>query len=136
MGLKGAAEHIRRLRRLSSPEAAKIAGAIAYEGADTIRAEAHRLVSAGSVSGKFHVPSRPGEPPNRDTGVLQANFVVIRTGPLSAQFRSEAPYAAALEWGTSKMAARPYVRTARDNKLDEIRARFAAQMTAFIERSG
>lgn len=136
MPLIGAKKHVDRLRRLASPEATRIAGAIAYEGADTIRAEAFRMVSAGSVSGKNHVASKPGDPPNRDTGVLQANFETLQTGPLKAEFRSTAPYARALEFGTSKMAARPHIRPARDKKLPEIRARFVAQMNAFIKRSG
>ena len=136
MPLIGAKKHVARLRKLASPEATKIAGAIVYEGADTIRAEAFRLISAGSVSGKNHVPSRPGEPPNRDTGVLQANLEIAKTGLLTAQVRSEAPYARALEFGTSRMAARPYMRPARDNKIAEIRARFKAQMEAFLKRSG
>lgn len=136
MPMRGARKHIARLRKLAGPEATRIAGAIVFEGADTIRAEAFRLVSAGSVSGAGHVASRPGEPPNRDTGVLQANFETARTGRLTAEFRSKAPYAAALEFGTSKMSARPYVRPARDNKIDEIRARFVEQMDAFVKRSG
>jgi len=136
MPMKGAKKHLARLRKLAGPEATRIGGAVAYEGADTIRAEAHRLVSAGSVSGRGHVPSAEGEPPNRDTGTLQANFETVQTGPASAEFRSNAPYAAALEFKPGSRGGRPYVRPARDNKIDEIRARFIAQMDAFVKRSG
>lgn len=135
MSLKGADKHLRRLRALNAG-AVRVAGAIVYEGADTIRAEAHRSISAGSVSGKGHVPSRPGEPPNRDSGVLQAHLKAQRTGPLTAEVRSEAPYAAALEFGTSKMAARPYTRPARDAKKAEIEKRFAEQMNKLVKSSG
>ena len=136
MPLIGAKKHIDRLKRLSGPEVTKIAGAVVYEGADMIRAEAFRSVSAGSVSGKNHVPSKPGEPPNRDTGELQASMTTRQTGPLSAEFREDAPHARPLEFGTSKMAARPHVRPARDKMLPKIRARYAEQMDKLVKRSG
>ncbi len=106
MPMKGAKKHVQRLKKLSGAEVEKLAGAVAYEGADIIRAEAFRLVSAGSVSGKGHVASKPGEAQNRDTGTLQSHFETTRTGPLTAQFRSEAPYAAALEFGSERKAGK------------------------------
>ena len=133
---KGLHKRKRRLQRIAGREVVKMAGAIAYEGADTIRAEAFRMVSAGSQSGAGHVASMPGEAPNRDTGTLQANFEAVQTGALSAEFRSKAPYAAALEGGTSKMQPRPYVRPARDKKALQIRKRFASQMNNLVKRSG
>jgi HK97 gp10 family phage protein len=136
MPFKGRDKHIRRLRKLSGPEVIKLAGAIVFEGADTIRAEAHRLVSAGSVSGKNHVASAPGEPPNRDTGNLQAHMETEQTGPVEAEFRSMAGHAAPLEFSTSKMEARPYVRPARDKTAPKIRKRFAQQMNKLVKRSG
>lgn len=136
MPMRGAKKHIDRLRKLAGPDVIRVAGAVVFEGADTIRAEAFRLVSAGSVSGKNHVTSSPGEPPNRDTGTLQAGFETAQTGPVSAEFRSEAPYARALEFGTSKMAARPHIRPARDAKEKQIRERMVAQMNKLVERSG
>lgn len=136
MPFKGLDKHRRRLKALASPEVVRLAGAVVYEGADMIRAEAFRMVSAGSVSGAGHIPSRPGEPPNRDTGTLQANFEALQTGATSAEFRSRAPYAGALEFGTSKMASRPYVRPARDKMAPKIRARFAEQLDRLVKRSG
>jgi HK97 gp10 family phage protein len=136
MALKGAAQHKRRLKNLSGAAVLRVAGAIVYEGADTIKAEAQRLISAGSVSGKGHVPSRPGEPPNFDTGVLSAHIEARQTGPASAEVASRAPYAAALEFGTSKMAARPYMRPARDKKAPEIQRKFVEKMNKLIKASG
>lgn len=135
MALKGAGAHIRRLRKLAGPEATKIAGAIVYEGADMIRAEAFRSISAGAVSGKGHIPSKPGEPPNRDTGNLQAHLRVEQTGPTKAEVRSDATYAAALEFGTSKMAERPYMRPARDKMRPAIQERLAEQFGEFVRLS-
>jgi hypothetical protein len=136
MPLLGAKKHIDRLKRLSSAEVARIGGAVAYEGADMIRAEAHRLVSAGSISGAGHVASTPGEPPNRDTGELQAGFTTAQTGPSSAEFRSSARHAAPLEFSTSKMAARPHIRPARDKMAPKIRARYVEQMNKLVKKSG
>lgn len=135
MAMKGADKHLRRLRRLSD-EAVDMAGKVVFVGSDMIRAEAFRSISAGSVSGKNHVPSAPGEPPNRDTGVLQDNLVNEKTGPVSAEVRSEGPYATELELGTSKMEARPYMRPARDATEPKIQRLFREEMGKLVRRSG
>jgi len=132
--VKGADKHKARLRKLRQVK--QLAGAIVYEGADTIRAEAVRSVSAGSISGKNHVPSAPGQSPNRDTGVLNANMEAVRTGPVTAEYRSKAPYAKPLEFGTSEMAARPYARPARDKMEPQIQKRFAEQFEKLVKGSG
>ncbi|MEY4838689.1 MAG: hypothetical protein RLZZ475_2548, partial [Pseudomonadota bacterium] len=121
--MKGKDKFMRRLKTLSS-EAEDVAGRVVFVGSDMIRAEAFRSISAGSVSGKNHVPSRPGEPPNRDSGVLQSHLTNSKTGPLSAEVRSDAPYANALEFGTSKMGARPSLRPARDKTEPDINRLF------------
>lgn len=132
--MKGRDKHTRRLRKLQA--AARAANRVVVVGAEMIRAEAHESISRGSVSGKGHVPSAPGEPPNRDTGNLQAHLETTNPRPLLAEVRSEADYASALEFGTSKMAARPYMRPARDKMKPEIDRLFAQEMTKVVERSG
>lgn len=133
--MKGREAHRQRLRRLSGPDVVKAAGRVLYVGADMIRSEAFHSISAGSVSGKGHVPSQPGEPPNRDTGVLQANLKAELVAPLEAQVTSEAPYAAALEFGTSRMEARPYLRPARDKKAPEIQRLFETEIDKLVKGS-
>lgn len=112
-------------RRLSGVSAAQIQqiGQALYVGGDRIRAEASRLITEGAVSGKNHVPSLPGEPPNEDTGHLRSNIEVEQAAPLRVLVSSNAQYAAALEFGTSKMAARPYMGPAARNKKAEVVAR-------------
>jgi HK97 gp10 family phage protein len=83
-----------------------------YSVADQIATDAAYSITAGSVSGKNHVPSKPGEPPNADTLKLSREMGVRITGPLTAQVVSPTPYAQALEFGTSKMAERPFFRPA------------------------
>lgn len=135
--MKGRQKHADRLKILSGQgRLIKAVGRVLYVGADMIRAEAHRSISAGSVSGKGHVPSQPGEPPNRDTGVLQAHLRAELVSPLEALVTSEAPYASALEFGTSRMEARPYMRPARDAKAPEIQRLFETEIDKLVKGSG
>ena len=132
----GMREHLRRLQRLSSAEVIRAAGAAVSESADAIRAEAHNSITRGAVSGAGHIPSAPGQPPNEDSGFLRSKVTNVETGPLTAEVRSEAPYASALEFGTSRVAARPYIRPARDKELAPSQRRLARQIDRLIRRSG
>lgn len=132
----GLDKHKARLKHLSSFEIDGVVGAVLFEGADMIKAEAQNSITRGAVRGKNHVPSLPGEPPKADTGVLMRNIEAARTGRLEAEVRSNATYAAPLEFGTSKMAARPYMRPARDKMLPKVRARMTEQLNKLVKRSG
>jgi len=110
--ITGARRHSRRLQALSGPAALQEVGRAVYAASDMARVEAQLLISEGAVSGKGHVASAPGEPPNWDTGLLAGGITNRKTGPASALTESTAPYAAHLELGTSKMAARPYMEPA------------------------
>jgi len=61
----------------------------------------------------IYEPSKPGEPPRKRTGTLQKSIAheVKREGDqVIARIGSKVPYAPHLEFGTRKMAARPYLR--------------------------
>lgn len=140
MPLKGRKAHVERMRRLTSPSALRQIGAVVHAGADAIRAEAHRSISRGSSSGRSggkhqHVASRPGEPPNRDTGDLQAKLKTVKDGPLAAQVLSEAEHSEPLELGTSKMEARPFLRPARDKLAPEIRRDMARRINRIVKEN-
>jgi HK97 gp10 family phage protein len=109
------------MRFYRSAEFVRAVGQGLEAGAGLVRAEASRSITAGSASGKRHVPSAPGEPPNNDTGHLKANLDVEMVDPFTARVTSRAGYSAALEFGTSKMAARPFLRPARDKFSDRAR---------------
>ena len=67
---------------------------------------AGRVYTRGTVK---HVASKPGSPPNQDRGTLTRNIRVTMNDDLTADISSNAPYSAALEFGTSNMAARPFM---------------------------
>jgi HK97 gp10 family phage protein len=58
---------------------------------------------------KFHVASSPGYAPNVDTGALRASVRSRPAGRLAYQISVGTSYAAYLEYGTAKMAARPFM---------------------------
>jgi HK97 gp10 family phage protein len=98
-----------------SVQAQQEIGLAIYAASDYCRTEAHRLIANGAIQGGSHVASRPGEPPNWDTGQLATSITNARTGLLTAETVSNAPYSAALEFGTSRMAARPFMKPAGRN---------------------
>jgi len=115
----GAKAHAARLRRIRGPGMVRKVGSALFAAGQMIQVEAQTSITAGAVSGKSHVPSQPGEPPNQDTGVLANNIETTLEAPLLVHVSSNAPYAAELEFGTSKMAERPYMRPAVAKKRRE-----------------
>lgn len=122
---KGAERVIARFSRNASPQKIERIGKAVFAAAQLHTATAQKLITQGSISGKGHVPSKPGEPPNRDTGVLDNNIEAARAGQLKATSSSNAPYAAALEFGTSKIDARPYMGPATQLTRDRTAALLA-----------
>lgn len=90
-----------------------------YAAGQLVEIEAEISITRGSVSGKGHVPSKPGEPPNADTRLLDTSIDTIVVGPNRVDVVSNAPYSAALEFGTSRMAERPFMGPAARAKQSE-----------------
>lgn len=80
--------------------------AVALEG----EAKAKLLMNTSPAGRQYgrHTASQPGYPPNVDTGILRNSIQAVPTGGFSAAVVARAPYAVHLEFGTSKMAARPF----------------------------
>lgn len=136
--LRGAQRHRERLKnlRLSGGGERKITAAL-YAAGQLIEIEAERSITEGSISGKGHIPSAPGQPPNADTRLLDTSIeTTIPPGTsLRVDVTSNAPYSVPLEVGTSKMAARPYMGPATKKKRGEARALVQAAMNAHVRRS-
>lgn len=124
-----------RLKGAAGERLVREVGQALFAGGEIIRAEAHRSISEGAVSGKHHQPSLPGEPPNRDTGVLQAHIETTQPAPLRVEVSSNAPYAVPLEAGTSKMLPRPYMAPATRRKKKEVVALVRQAANRALRRS-
>lgn len=125
----------RRLEGAAGEKAIREVGQALFAGGEMIRAEAAHLITEGAISGKGHVPSKPGEPPNEDTGHLRSNIETTQPAPLRVEVSSNAKYAVALEAGTSKMAARPYMGPASRRKKKEVVASVRAAISKAIKEA-
>lgn len=110
--VKGADAFSDRLKRMRGPRSKSLIDKALFAGGEMIRVEAQNSMTEGAVSGKYHVPSAPGSPPMNDTGHLKDNIVTTKSGHGRVAVTSNASYSAALEFGTSKMAARPFMKRA------------------------
>jgi HK97 gp10 family phage protein len=107
-------------RVLNEVDKALLAGAILIEG------QIKKKISRGGRGGGTHrvgrrtaVRSAPGEPPKSDTGRLVGS-ITHQHSFLSATVGTEVNYAGYLEFGTSKMAERPYLRPTLEENQDTI----------------
>jgi len=114
-------------------------GPALFVAGNRIQTAAQISLTTGAVSGQNHTPSAPGSAPNNDTGVLANNIETVQVnrlkvqvtssasgsdtdggefgpGKAAAEVSSNAPYAAALEFGTSRVAARPYMAPAANKE--------------------
>jgi len=112
--VSGAKRHSTRLKNLRRG-IRREAGRAIFVGAGMLETEARRLIVAGAVQGKHHVPSAPGQPPHRDTGQLDQSIVALRTSQLKSKVQVNAPHGLPLEFGTSRMVERPFLKPATKN---------------------
>lgn len=121
MPILGGKAHVARLKRLTGGTFDREVGAALFAGADRIRVAAQISITTGAVSGSGHVPSTAPDPPNQDTGVLANNIEAAQTSdPLVVEVSSNASYSAPLEFGTSRMQARPFMAPARDKERQAV----------------
>ena len=87
-------------------------------GAQLIRGEAIKSIQTGAKSGvmyqmynprREHRASAPGQAPASDTGNLVSKIIVKQKTRNITNVESNADYSAFLEYGTSKMEARPFM---------------------------
>lgn len=107
---------------------------------EDLRSDAVKLFQSGGRSGVAykrgsvtHIASAPGEPPASDTGrLVGATRTEFDNDNLVGQVIFSTGYAAALEFGTKKMAPRPYAAPLLEAKKDAIIDRVAAEIRAVL----
>lgn len=85
--------------------------------------------------GVEHQASAPGEPPASDTGRLVGSIRMdfTRIEELTGVVNARAGYAAHLEYGTSRMAPRPFMRPALANKKEAVESEIRGAITAALK---
>lgn len=96
----------------------------------------------GPIGRVTNIPSAPGSPPNVQTGHLRNSIGYNIVGPAKARVGTNVEYGLYLEFGTSRMPARPFMgpivadrRTmarARDAAVSELRRSIASAKAAAI----
>ena len=117
--VKGTSDFILKLGNISEKAGVEVRKAI-NQGALMVKTDALRSIKKTSFGkkymrkGKIMFRSKPGDAPNKMDGDLEKN-IRVSTGKYDmgktyyAEVRSEVPYAKSLEYGTKKMAKRPYM---------------------------
>jgi len=123
--------------RNMSDEVRDEVGKVITSTALELRGDVVKSIQRGPASGRTyqkynprrtHVASAPGQPPMTDTGRLASSIEFDQRGDLTATVGSALVYAVYLEYGTSRMAARPYFRPA----IERMRNKFNRRLEAAI----
>jgi HK97 gp10 family phage protein len=107
-----------------------------------VEREAKTTVQRGQRSGiiykrgrRTHQASAPGEPAKSDTGYLASHITtVLDMDGLGANVESQAEYSKHLEFGTSKMAARPFLFPSFERLKPKIKERIAQALNAAFKK--
>ena len=92
---------------------------------NTAKTSIQQHQSKGRTYGK-HTASVAGNPPNSDTEFLANNiFMVLDADKFGGAVESRADYSGFLEFGTSKVGARPYLQPALEENRPKIKRMFA-----------
>lgn len=107
-----------------------------YKSANLVKNDAAYSILRGTKTGETYTKYKPqrthqasasGEAPASDTGFLASNITIdVSNNNFGAvgMVISSAPYSAALEFGTTKMAARPFLQPALDGSARKIKEIF------------
>ena len=137
--LEGSEQLQRELRRLSDDLRREV-GQVVLGAAVEMRADIVTSIQRGPASGRVyekynprrtHKASAPGQAPMSDTGRLANSITFDRVGDLTATVGSALNYAPWLEYGTSRMAARPFFRPA----VERMRPKYIGKLEDIIRRA-
>ncbi len=146
MAIRGARAHINRLKALDGPLVALNVGRALFAAGQLIENEAALSITRGSVSGKNHVPSKPGEAPNADTHRLDRSIETTQITPLKVKVTANSGYAVPMEFGATVkngfgkgleiiIEERPFMRPARDKKKKPARTLVVKGLNAALRKS-
>lgn len=136
--VKGLSRLLRKLNRLGVTTEGVMQEALEMSGKKVER-EAKILINTSTPTGRIygnHRASAAGQPPATDTGNLVRNIKVksergsVKVGILD----QKAIYGAYLEFGTSKMGARPWLKPATDKSSEYIMKSFTLALKKNIKR--
>lgn len=82
---------------------------------------------------KTHQASAPGEPPAVDTGQLRASIRREKAGLFTWRVGTGLEHAPHLEYGTSKMAPRPFMRPALERAIPEMTQHLERELVEKLE---
>ena len=122
----------KKLRRIPLEQRDGIGRAIGLGLAD-MQGAIVRTIKRGSrtgvvvtIAGELHQRSAPGEPPKTESGHLAKNiFFGLDEDKLGGEVGARVKYGRLLEFGTSRMAARPWLQPTFDRLKPKISARIA-----------
>lgn len=132
VNIKGSDEFIKAAKAYAKKQSRDL-NTILGEGAIETQSEAQRSIlshqSRGALyvksSGVTHQASLEGYPPNSDTGTLVKNITVETIkGGYEVGSRKGAPWGAWLEFGTSRVGARPWLQPAYDRVVKTMMDKF------------
>lgn len=142
MTVRGADKLIRQLQKLPMDLRSGIGSALTLSVVE-MDAYAKQHISGGGRSGRTyrrrsvtHQASAPGEFPKTDTGQLVGSlFFRVASDKLSAFFGTKLAYGRYLEFGTSRMRARPWLAPTFRALKDKITSRVKAAVNEALRKS-
>lgn len=142
--IKGAKALEKRLKRLGIKTEADIVEAV-RTSVLAIHARAVRLIQDNGSGTKVirygpkrtRIASRPGQPPNTDTGRLAQSIKFdFEDNGLTGMVGTNVKYGRYLEFGTDKMEARPWLSTAVRAERKNIPKVFREEFTKSLKKAG
>ena len=118
----------------------RAANAGILRGTEGVKEEALSLIANSPATGRTyqrrgvtHVASSPGNPPRNDTGTLTSRTrTQYEYERLLGRVVFSTNYAAALEYGTEKVEARPYARVSLQNRNGFVRKAINDEIAAAL----
>lgn len=123
------------LKRLATALERNVSRAL-YTAGEYVADAAKDSIIRGSVTGKGHVASKPGEPPNANYRTLDGNIEAVQVGPFKVEVSSNAPYSIHLEYGTSRMAARPFMGPAIAQSREQVENIINSAVSEAVKSAG